>query len=64
MTNNAGKRLDVKIGIKAKIIIPNCPRSLQLDGGGSISTKALDDKTLENIAEQWRQEFLRKARED
>lgn len=61
MTNNIMPRIEVKVGISAKIIVPNCPKSLMLDGGGQVSTKALDEATLNKIADIWRDEFIKKA---
>lgn len=62
MANNAMPRITIKLGVSAKIIVPNCPKSLMLDGGGQIATKALDEDTLNKIAAAWREEFFRKAK--
>jgi len=61
MTDNASKRIDVKLNITTKILVPKVPSSLMLDGGGQIATKALDAETLKRIADLWREEFLRKS---
>jgi len=61
MTNNSSKRVDANLNIKAKILIPKTPSSLMLDGGGQVSTRALDLDTLNRIADLWREEFIRKA---
>lgn len=57
-----GARLKIEeIGINAIFILPKCPASIGIEGGGAIPIKTLSSSVLTKIADEWRRELFRKA---
>lgn len=50
---------------EASVMIPQCPSTVRLpNNGGTIATSALSDSALQDIAQAWSAEFIRKARDN
>lgn len=46
---------------EVEVLIPNCPKTLRIKGGGTIDVKALSTSALINIGELWLTQLFKNA---